>query len=261
MHRSPLILLPPSEGKAPRGDGPPWSGCDSTPGLDEARREVIRSLRSAMRGTAAERQKLLGVGDAATRSATNINRNVGESSTLLAIDRYTGVLYDALDAETLSAPARRRLNTRVLIFSGLWGVVSPTDLIPDYKLKMGAKLPRLGRLSTWWRDRLSPVLNEIARGRVVWDLRPNEHAAAWRIGDTPARRIEVRFLEERPGRGLVTVSHSNKLLKGALTRQLVTIPDPNLESLDDFEFEGFVWEPDSTVETDGGLTTSVVRRI
>jgi hypothetical protein len=38
-----------------------------------------------------------------------------------------------------------------LMGGGLWGVVAPRDPIPDYKLKMGASIGRLGKLSTWWR--------------------------------------------------------------------------------------------------------------
>ena len=40
---------------------------------------------------------------------------------------------------------RRGVDRQVVIFSGLWGAVRPTDQIPDYKLKMGAALPGLQR--------------------------------------------------------------------------------------------------------------------
>ena len=66
----------------------------------------------------------------------------------------------------------------MLIVSGLFGVVAPPDPIPHYKLKMSAALPGTGRLSTWWRPRLTAALAEQLRGRVVWDLLPQEHSAA-----------------------------------------------------------------------------------
>src|SRR5690606_26057054 len=144
---------------------------------------------------------------------------------LPAIERYTGVLYDALDYTTLPAKVRRRVDEQVVVISALWGALAPRDPIPDSKLKMGASLPGLGRLSTWWRPRLGPLLDERARGRTVWNLLPNEHAAAWRPAGTAAAMIGVRFLDEveRDGdRVLVTVSHWNKLLKGALVRHVVT---------------------------------------
>ena len=125
-----------------------------------------------------------------------------------AIERYTGVLYDALDHRSLSAAHRRRLDASVVIFSGLWGAVAPADPIPDYKLKMGAALAPMGKLSTWWRAPLSARLGELAAGRHVWNLLPNEHAAAWDPPDG-LEQWTVRFLQRRGGR-VTTVSHDNK---------------------------------------------------
>ena len=114
--------------------------------------------------------------------------------------------------------ARRRGEQQLRTVSGLWGLVAPTDPIPPYRLKMSASLDGLGRLSTWWRPRLAPVLAELTAGAVVWDLLPNEHAAAmdW-AACRPAQRVTVRFLDAE-GR---TVSHWNKLLKGSLVRWLL----------------------------------------
>jgi hypothetical protein len=45
----PLILLPPSEGKAPGGDGPPWRPGTMALDLDERRARLLQRLRTAMR--------------------------------------------------------------------------------------------------------------------------------------------------------------------------------------------------------------------
>ena len=124
MARRSLILLPPSEGKAPEGSGPPWApGTMAVAELDAQRGQVLRAL------------------------GRRHEARVGP--TLPAMERYTGVLYQGLDAGSLGAVARRRLNRSVLIASGLWGLVAPTDPIPHYKLKMSANLPPLGKLSTF----------------------------------------------------------------------------------------------------------------
>lgn len=188
-----LILLPPSEGKAPGGAGRPWAvGRSAIGALDLQRTEVLDAL---------------GDGHPARTAGT-----------LPAIRRYSGVLYKELDAASLRGTALRRLNRNVLTVSGLWGLVAPADPVPEYKLKMSASVPPLGKLSTWWRPHLTAALAPRASGAVVWDLLPNEHAAAVAWADLdPRRRVTVQFLD-RSGR---TVSHWNKLLKGSIVRWLL----------------------------------------
>lgn len=205
MARTPLVLIPPSEGKAAGGTGPPWApGTSSLPALDPYRAEVLAALGAGVAGR----------------------------PTMPAIERYTGVLFQHLDHASLPVALRRRVDAQVLIASGLWGLVGPRDPIPDYRCKMSASLPGLGKLSTWWRAPLTEALAPAAAGRTVWNLLPDEHAVAWRPGlvaapgtrGGPARVVTVRFLEavDRGGRReLVTVSHWNKALKGAVVRAVL----------------------------------------
>jgi cytoplasmic iron level regulating protein YaaA (DUF328/UPF0246 family) len=176
--------------------------------------------------------------------------------TLPAIERYTGVLYQGLDARSLGAVARRRLDRSVLVVSGLWGLVAPSDPIPHYKLKMSASVPPLGKLSTWWRPAVTAAIADRARGAVVWDLLPIEHSAAVAWGDvSPFERITVRFV----GADGKTVSHWNKLLKGSLVRWLVTTGTTDVEALVDFDHpQGFRYDPSATVR-DGRLVSLTFR--
>ena len=255
---TPLILLPPSEGKAGGGTGSPWADSpQSFPDLAVHRRKVIAALVDAMAGPVEARSRILGVGAAKADEAAAANRSVDSALTLPAIQRYTGVLYDALDYPALSAVVRHGVDRQVVIFSGLWGAVRPADPIPDYKLKMGATLPGLGKPARFWKPLLSDALAGAASG-TVWDLLPNEHTAAWNP-TVAGRRIRVRFLDdvEKGGeRTLVTVSHWNKLLKGALVRHVVErgLDDP--EDLVGFQHpEGYRYEPSLTVVD--GTTTEV----
>lgn len=234
MAKAPVILLPPSEGKAPGGRGAPWrpaAGMSVLPALDPVRAQVLAALDPTGTGVAA-------------------------APTRRALDRYTGVLYRELDAASLPASDRRRLTGGTLIASGLWGLVGPQDRIPDYRLKMGASLPGLGKLSTFWRPHLTAALAERLAGRVVWDLLPQEHAAAWDPTVVPfTRRVTVRFVTRQD----TTVSHWNKLLKGALVRHLVAtgLTDPaGLAELD--HPAGYRYDPAATERV--GRTTAVVFR-
>jgi len=219
----PLILLPPSEGKALGGTGDPWKPGVMAIDLDDHRQKVIAALATAMRGTEAERAKLLGVSGRTLADATASDKQVTRAPTLPAIERYTGVLYDALDHRSLTQTQRRRLAASVVIVSGLWGAVMPGDPLPAYRLKMGAGLPRLGKLSSWWRTPLTETVRALADGRPIWNLLPKEHDAAWA---PPAAREQyvVRFLDRQKDGSLVAVSHDNKSLKGALVRYLLAHP-------------------------------------
>lgn len=203
---TPVVLLPPSQGKQPGGAAPSWR--DAPPGrfaeLDPDRRRVLRALRAAGGPSGLER-----------------------APSLPAIERYVGVLFSHLDAPSLPRGARSRLQRDVVLLSGLWGLVAPTDRIPAYRLTMGATLPPLGRLSGWWRPRLSPVLDRRVAGAVVWDLLSGEYAAAWRCltGTTYARRITPRVVAEVVGvdGGIErrAVSHHAKAVRGAIARQVL----------------------------------------
>lgn len=231
MPRRRLILLPPSEGKAPEGSGPPWAPATLAVGqLDPQRRRVLRALGAA--------------------------HPVRRAPTLPARQRYTGVLYRELDPASLPAAARRRLDAQVLIVSGLWGLVAPEDPIPDYRLKMSARLDPLGRLSTWWRPAITTALAPRVAGATVWDLLPNEHVAAvdWSQLE-PAERITARFIDAS-GR---TVSHWNKLLKGSLVRWLLLHPGAGVDDLVGLDHpQGYRYDPASTERQ--GATTAITFR-
>ncbi len=261
--RAPLILLPPSEGKAEGGRGPAWHvGSRPTAPLDEARREVIAALQLAMQGPVAARTKLLGVGPDAAAKATETNLAVDSAFTRPAIERYDGVLYGELDHRSLTGVERRRLNAQVLILSGLWGAVAPDDPLPDYKCKMGASLAPLGKLSTWWRPRLRALLDERSAGRVVWNLLPQEHDAAWAPSADVRRTIRVRFLDEvrRDGQvQLTAVNHWNKLLKGSLVRHLLATQLVDPDALGEFRHpQGYEYRPALSVIDRRAITVSLV---
>jgi cytoplasmic iron level regulating protein YaaA (DUF328/UPF0246 family) len=255
-----LILLPPSEGKAVGGDGAAWAPGSMHVDLDERRVQVIAALRRAMRANAAARGRLLGVKGEALAAATRANRELPEAPTMAAIDRYSGVLYGALDAATLDAAGRRRLSSDVLIVSGLWGLVAPDDPIPAYKLKMGASLPRLGKLSTWWRPAIDAALGDRGGRGAIWNLLPKEHDAAWSgaIGRTV---VQVRFLEPGARGELVAVAHWNKFLKGALVRWLLEHPGAGPDDLARWRHpSGFVLDPARTRTEGDRIELDLVQR-
>ncbi|MGN9845635.1 YaaA family protein [Nonomuraea sp. H19] len=202
-----LILLPPSEGKAAEGDGPPV-GELSFSSLDRARKRVMTALiRASKRRDALD---VLGL-TPGLAGETAKNAAIKTAPTLPAAGLYTGVLYDNLGLSTLEDEARSRAEESVLIFSGLWGVLRITDRIPPYRLSMSVNLPPLGGLAAFWRPQIAKELDRLP-GLVV-DLRSATYAAAWPPG---ARSVTVRVF--RDGK---VVSHMAKATRGEIARALL----------------------------------------
>ena len=208
------ILLPPSEGKAEGGDGAPWAPQDGRFGeLLGAQRSALVAALSALGGGG---EQLLGVGGKHLVRAQSANTSLLGAPTLPARRRYTGVVWDHLDLASLPPGARTRASASIVVVSGLLGLVGIDDPVPDYRLKIGATLAPMGKLSTWWRPPLSAALNTWLADRYVVDLLPNEHRAAW-IPDG-VEGVSVTFVE-RTGK---VAGHDAKAAKGRLARHLLT---------------------------------------
>jgi cytoplasmic iron level regulating protein YaaA (DUF328/UPF0246 family) len=205
-----LVLLPPSETKALGGDGPPLDlERLSAPELNPVRRK----LADALVDLAADVPGSLEALGLSARQEEEVARNamLWTAPTLPALERYTGVLYDALDIGGFTKAQLARAEQRLAVASALFGIARAADRIPAYRLSGGSSLPSLGPLRTLWRPALEPVL--ASSGELVVDLRSGAYAALARI----TAAVTVRVVTPA-GR---TVSHHNKAYKGRLAAALV----------------------------------------
>lgn len=214
-----LILLPPSEGKSAPEAGPKLKlSTLSFPQLNATRTIVLDALVDLCRGDLDEASTALGLG-VTQRGEVGANAALKGEPCAPAIDVYTGVLYEHLDAETLTPRARQRLSEHVAIASALWGLVRPEDLIPAYRLSGGTTLPGLGTLASAWRPAMETLLADVS-GLVI-DMRSGAYVG---LGPVPTERdgdsVTVRVLNERNGKRTV-VSHNNKATKGEVVRALL----------------------------------------
>ena len=263
-----LILLPPSEGKASGGDGSPMDlETLSFPELNPTRTRMLKALVQLGSRPRVSR-KLLGVKGVALEKAMESNSSVLTSPTLPAIERYTGVMYDSIGYRSLSADARIVFDQSTVIMSGLFGMVQPHDLIPDYKLKMGAALLKRKTCASLWKPMNSRSLKRVADGGVTWDLLPLEHSAAWDPTEVPCQaRFSFKFLEKNAGGQLKTVTHLSKALKGALVGHIVANPaaagsaKTALELIEAFAHpEGYRFVPELLTEVDGATEVIFVKQ-
>jgi uncharacterized protein len=238
-----LILLPPSEAKTPGGDGPSLAelGTSDVPGfagarengalddhaLHAARLRVLRAVSAFCRRTPGKARTALKLppGTAAADLAANIAAL--DAPTMPALERFTGVLFAAIDVPSLTAAQRAWAEQSTLVFSGAFGALGGGEPVPLHRVPASATLPRVGGLTPYWKKVLAVVLlPRIDSEQLVVDLRSSDYAAMWQPSPSQASRVvAVRVLEERGGR-LQSVSWSSKHGKGLLARELITARRP-----------------------------------
>ncbi|WP_138731983.1 peroxide stress protein YaaA [Modestobacter excelsi] len=210
-----LVLLPPSETKHPGGVGSPLDlTALGAPELTPLREQLVEAVRTLARDVPAARAAL-GLSPAQDDEIAR-NAALRESPTMPAIERYTGVLYDALDVRSLRPAERRRADARLAVGSALFGVLRAGDAVPAYRLSAGSSLPGLPTLRSLWKPVLTDVLARI--DDLVVDLRSGAYAE---LAPVPGA-VTVQVLSERPDGIRAVVSHFNKAHKGRLARVLAT---------------------------------------
>ncbi|MFD4366577.1 peroxide stress protein YaaA [Rhodococcus sp. NPDC058521] len=216
-----LVLLPPSETKSDGGSDSPLDLADlSMPQLTETRETLVRSLVNLASDFDASCEAL-GLGPT---QADEIERNakLWVAPTCPALERYTGVLFDALDIRSFTKVQKSKAYARLGIGSALFGAVRARDRIPAYRLSGGSKLPGLGTLRSMWKPQLANAIEQEAEGLIV-DLRSGTYQQLGPIPDA----VTATVLTEKADGSRSVVSHFNKHHKGLLARALtITRAEP-----------------------------------
>ncbi|CAO5178867.1 Peroxide stress protein YaaA [Frankia sp. AiPs1] len=272
------VLLPPSEAKTAGGDGPSLrtAGFGDGP-LAQARAEVARAVTAFCR--AEPNAAIVALRLPASRAQADLAANTAilDAPTMPALDRFVGVLYQALDPATLPPAARAAAGHTLFISNGAFGLLGAAEPVPDHRVAMAAAVPGLrGRsaptgLAAFWRARLAPALPDLlapalpgllaavpaAVGEhLVVDLRSSDYATVPSFtGPMRASALPVRALTEKLVDGRWTrrpLSYQAKQTKGRLTRALLLAEAAGrpVKTIDDVaevaESAGLVAEPRGT---------------
>ncbi len=218
-----LILLPPSEGKTAPTAGKPVCLEDLVfaDQLTKPREKIIRELEKLGGRPVRKALDVMSI-SAGQVGEIELNTRINSSLAAPAAEVYTGVLYDRLDFATLASLARKRADGKVLIASGLWGMLRPGDRIPYYRLSMKPKLARIGGLAGFWRNHLSQAMAGSGfdePGQLVLDMRSGGYRSAWK--PKHAEPVLVRGFTESAGRRKV-ISHMAKAVRGDVARLVLS---------------------------------------
>lgn len=215
-----LILVPSSETKreAPARGRAVDLDALSFPALAPMRRRVIDALVVTSAGPDAFARLLVG-----PSLAGEVVRNtrLRDLPTRPALEVYTGVLHEGLDAATLSTAAKQRAARRLLVASSLWGLLRPGDRIPPYRLNVCARLVGVEKLEPAWRTVLPTVLAEAAGPRgVILDVRSGSYQALGMAAGLGDRTVVLAHVRDAPG-GRSLGSYVVKLVRGQVVRHVL----------------------------------------
>lgn len=156
--------------------------------------------------------------------------------TLAAISRYSGTLYSAIHGRGLKGTPTAnnaltdfelaRAETSVLIQSALFGLISATDQIPEYKIAVNKNLNGLN-LKKHWAVAHQDLWSAF-EGRPVIDLRSKAYVELAPLPEwLESYRVEVFY--RSPDGQLAQMNHFNKKAKGQLVRASLTMPAVNID--------------------------------
>lgn len=175
-----------------------------------------------------------------------------------AILTFAGDVYEGLQASSLSDQELVFAQTHLRILSGLYGVLQPLDLMQEYRLEMGTKLPtdRGKNLYEFWGDRITKLLNnalQTANAPALINLASQEYFKAVNVEALSAPLITTVF-KERKGDKLKVIGLFAKKARGMMARYALTRQLTKPEALKKFSDGGYAFAPELSTETEWVFT-------
>ncbi len=246
-----LTLLSPA--KTQRFDAEPRTSRFTEPAFRAEAAELVAAVRTL---SVEQLRDLMKTSDELARTTHEDFRRWGSSEpgarAMQAILAYSGEVYRAFDAASLSARDLGWAQHHLRILSGLYGVLRPLDLIEPYRLEIATRMgfAGVGSLYDYWRDKLTAAIGEAAtsrRARGIVNLASAEYSRAITRDRLPVRLITPVFRERR-AKGLRTVSMYAKNARGRMARWIVEnrVEDP--DALETFAENGYRFDAELSHE-------------
>ncbi len=162
-----------------------------------------------------------------------------------AMFAFKGDTYIGLDADTMKENDIEYAQEHLRILSGLYGLVSPLDLIQPYRLEMGTKFACDGNknLYEFWQESITAKINSLLKSKkVLVNLASNEY-----FGAVDSNRIDGEIItpafKEKKGNDYKIVSFFAKRARGMMSRYIIDhrLSDP--KQLLNFDVDGYEYNP------------------
>ena len=157
---------------------------------------------------------------------------------------FKGDVYLGLDASSLNDTEIDYLNNNLLILSGLYGVLRPSDLLLPYRLEMGSALkvtPVKNNLYKFWGNQITDFFNqrlEEENTDVLINLASNEYFKSIKTKNLKAQIITPEFKDEKDG-NYKMIGFFAKKARGMMVRFISKNNLTSPEDLKAFNYDGY----------------------
>ena len=212
-------------------------------------------MRKLSRLSKPELQKLMDISDKLTelnyRRFQNFDPEFESNSGEPAIYTYQGDVFVGLDAPSWSADELEYAESRLVILSGLYGILHPSTRVQPYRLEMGAPL-KFGRrnLYKFWGDTLTSYVKTILQkqsDKILLNLASQEYSDALDFSELGGTIIDVHFREWRNDQWKF-ISFNSKKARGTMARYVIQNQIENREDLQKFDLDGYAFNDELSTE-------------
>lgn len=154
---------------------------------------------------------------------------------------FNGEVFHGLDAKSFSVNDFEYAQSHLRVFSGLYGVLCPFDLIQPYRLDVGTKLLiNKKNLYYFWRDKLTQNILQVVQrsGSPVVNLMSNEYFKVIDKKKIKVPIIDIEFLESKNDSYKPIVVYTKKA-RGLMARYIIQNKIEDVEHLKAFSDEGY----------------------
>ena len=151
-----------------------------------------------------------------------LNIDIWNNTCLEAIERYSGVMYNAIDYAGMNENWKIFFEESFCILSWMYGLLKPRDQIGNYKLPIETK----GLYAFWW-DQITEALSQTDVDIIV-NLLPNAYLKMIQEKKLNKTLVNINFLTEKNGKR-VKIAHGVKKVKWEWIKKICenTITDYN----------------------------------
>jgi len=187
-------------------------------------------------------KKLFKTSDALTLKVREMIQKFGDAPSCPAILAFRGEAFKTLSPEAFTKEQIRYAHENLKIFSGLYGVVSPSDRVKPYRLDFNTPLKIDGNsLRMFWKARLIPYFETLLNpGEPLINLASDEFASVLSSKTLKERMLTLQFREDKNGK-LKNITVRAKQARGLFAFHIIQSAMKNPADLKTISLDGYTY--------------------